>query len=326
MNRKAYVNSLILPKTPVGDTASAYAPANIALCKYWGKKNLELNLPTTPSISISLGDRGSHVKLSLAAQNSLQINGEDADVDTTSFKRTFDFLHLFTTEKLAVQSRNTIPTAAGLASSASYFAALTCALHKLYDWAVPLSTLSCLARLGSGSACRSLSHGFVKWIDSDDPSQSYGMPMTTRWEDLRIGLLIFDAQAKSIASRQAMLHTQSTSPFYQIWCENSRNDFTLLHNAIDQKNFKQLGAITEYNALALHAVMLTARPPIIYSQPVTLQAIDRVHQLRRNGTEVYLTQDAGPNLKLLFLAKDFSVLQDTFAALEVIDPFGNKEV
>ena len=148
------------------------------------------------------------------------------------------------------------------------------------------------------------------------------MPMATIWEDLQIGLLIFDAQEKSISSRQAMLHTQMTSPFYQTWCENSRSDFALLHTAIEQQNFRQLGETAEYNALSLHAVMLAARPPIIYSQPATLQVISKVHELRRKGTEVYLTQDAGPNLKLLFLAKDLPLVQHTFAALEVIDPFG----
>jgi diphosphomevalonate decarboxylase len=321
IDKKSYINKLVQLKAPSVNNASAYAPSNIALCKYWGKKNLELNLPTTPSLSISLRDRGSHAKLSLASQNLLSINGVNALSDSPSFKRTFDFVNLFTSEKLAVHSRNTIPTAAGLASSASYFAALVMALNKIFDWQAPISTLSCLARLGSGSACRSLQHGFVKWFNCDDPWQSYGELMDIQWEELRIGLLIFDAKEKAILSRQAMLHTQKTSPFYQTWCENSRSDFVLLHKAIEQKNFTQMGETAEYNALSLHAVMLAARPAIIYSQPTTLQAVSKVHELRSAGVEVYLTQDAGPNLKLLFLKKDLNAIQAAFAELEVINPF-----
>jgi diphosphomevalonate decarboxylase len=322
-DRKAYVRDLVPLGALACDKASAFAPSNIALCKYWGKKNVELNLPMTPSLSISLGDRGSHVKLSRSSQNSLSINDFTLPPDTPHFIRTFDFLNLFLTPdvKVSVQTRNTIPTAAGLASSASYFAALTLALGKLYNWQLPPSTISCVARLGSGSACRSLYHGFVKWMDSDDPLQSYGVPLVTRWPELRIGLLIFDAKPKSISSRQAMLHTQLTSPFYEAWCENSRNDFELLHAAIEQKDFKKLGKISEYNALSLHAVMLAARPSIIYSQPETIQALGKVHELRRKGIEVYLTQDAGANLKLLFLERDLAVIQNGFPILQVVTPF-----
>jgi diphosphomevalonate decarboxylase len=323
IDKKSYVAQLIPLKIPATEFSEAFAPANIALCKYWGKKNLELNLPTTPSLSISLGNRGSNVNISIAAQNYLSINNQVVASTSTAFKRTFDFLNLFAPNdiKFAVQSSNNIPTGAGLASSASYFAALTLALNELYNWQAPLTTLSCLARLGSGSACRSLYHGFVKWLNCDDPLQSYGIPLTTSWEELRIGLLIFDPTQKSISSRQAILHTQSTSPFYKSWCENSIKDFEILHSAINQKNFQLLGETAEYNTFSLHAVMLSARPAIIYSKPSTLHAIEKVHELRCNGVQVYLTQDAGPNLKLLFLEKDLAYISNFFSELEVVSPF-----
>lgn len=323
IDKKSYAAQLVSLNPPAREFAEAFAPSNIALCKYWGKKNLDLNIPSTPSLSISLGDRGTKVQLSIAPRNSLSINGKNITEESAAFKRTFDFLELFMAKniKLAVQSENSIPTAAGLASSASFFAALTIALDKLCNWQASLQTLSCLARLGSGSACRSLHHGFVKWLDYDDPFKSYGIPMNVRWEELRIGLLIFDDKEKSMPSRQAMLHTQNTSPLYQAWCNNSRTDFEVVHAAIEKKNFQTLGETAEYNALSLHAVMLSARPAIIYSQPETLKAIAKIHALRQNSILVYFTQDAGPNLKLIFLENDLECILEDFPRMEVINPF-----
>lgn len=323
IDKKNYVSKLIPLKIPFIESAESFAPSNIALCKYWGKKNLDLNTPLTPSLSISLGDRGTKVKLSISPKNSLSINGKYITQESPVFRRTFDFLELFMSKDigLSVQSENNIPTAAGLASSASFFAALTIALDKLYSWHASHQALSCLARLGSGSACRSLHHGFVKWLAYDDPFQSYGIPIDICWEELRIGLLIFDAKEKFMPSRQSMLHTQDTSPLYQAWCENSYSDFEILHNAIEKKNFKTLGETAEYNALSLHAVMLAARPAIIYSQPETLEAIAKLHALRRNGLQIYFTQDAGPNLKLIFLENNLENVLEAFPGIKVINPF-----
>lgn len=323
IDKKSYVGQLISLKIPTIEFSEAFAPSNIALCKYWGKRNLDLNIPSTPSLSISLGNRGTKVQLSIAPQNSLSINGKCIAQESPVFKRTFDFIELLVPKniKLSVQSENNIPTAAGLASSASFFAALTISLDKLCSWKVSLQTLSCLARLGSGSACRSLHHGFVKWLSCDDPFQSYGIPMDVQWEELRIGLLIFDDKEKLMPSRQAMLHTQNTSSLYQSWCENSNSDFEIFHNAIEKKNFQALGETAEYNALSLHAVMLSARPAIIYSQPETLKAIIKIHVLRQNGIQVYFTQDAGPNLKLIFLENDLECILEDFPRMEVINPF-----
>lgn len=323
IDKKSYISKLIPLKIPSIESAESFAPSNIALCKYWGKKNLDLNTPLTPSLSISLGDKGTKVKLSIVQENSLSINGKYIAQESPVFRRTFDFLELFMSKDigLSVQSENNIPTAAGLASSASFFAALTITLNKLYNWNASHQTLSCLARLGSGSACRSLHHGFVKWLAHEDPLQSYGIPIETHWEELRIGLLIFDSKEKFMPSRQAMLHTQKTSPLYQAWCENSYSDFEILHTAISKKNFETLGEIAEYNAISLHAVMLASRPAIIYSQQKTLEAIRKIHALRQNGLQAYFTQDAGPNLKLIFLKNNLEHVLKAFPGVEVVNPF-----
>jgi len=323
MERQDFVDKLITSKTSANEKSWAFAPSNIALCKYWGKRDSDLNLPTTPSLSISLGSRGSYVTLKRDKHDALLINGEEINLDHPEAIRTFNFLDLFREKNvfLRVESWSNIPIAAGLASSASYFAALVKAADKLFLWNASLQTLSCLARLGSGSASRSLNHGFVEWQDYSDPFLSYGIPLDVQWSEFCVGLIFLDASKKSISSRNAMLHTRSTSSLYQAWCDQSRNDFKSIKEAVLEKDFDKLGEVAECNALSMHATMMAARPPIIYAQSSTLQIIHQIHSLRKQGLSVYFTQDAGPNIKILFQEKDIHSLKEAFPSLEVIRPF-----
>lgn len=147
------------------------------------------------------------MSLTPAPKNSLSINRVPQEAESPVYKRTFDFLGLLTPQTLAVKTRNTIPMAAGMASSSSFFADLVQACDRLFNWQASLDTLSCLARLGSGSACRSLYHGFVSWgaQEPGNPFCSHGVPLAVRWKELRIGLMILNHQAKPISSRQAIL-------------------------------------------------------------------------------------------------------------------------
>ena len=148
--------------------AAAYAPSNIALAKYWGKRDYVLNLPLNSSLSISLADWGSHTQIFPAetACDEVWLNGVSLPLDSVFAQKIISFLNFFRREQmlpLRVETVNTLPTAAGLASSASGFAALTLALDKAFNLQLPHSVLSMLARFGSGSATRSLWHGFVRW-------------------------------------------------------------------------------------------------------------------------------------------------------------------
>lgn len=323
MHRQAFVDQLIPAKKPALEKAWAFAPSNIALCKYWGKKDGELNLPTTPSLSISLGSRGSYVTLKTDSKDVLLMNGVEVRSDHPASLRSFKYLDLFREKDvhLRIESWSNLPIAAGLASSASYFAALIKAVDKLFGWGASMHTLSSLARLGSGSACRSLNHGFVAWEESGDPFASCGAPLDIQWPEFCVGLILLETEEKSISSREAMLHTRATSPLYQAWCEQSKNDFTVIKQAVLQKNFDTLGEVAEYNALSMHAAMMAARPSIIYSKASTLNVIHHIHRLRKQGLSVYITQDAGPNIKLLFQEKDLPVIKENFTSLEVIRPF-----
>jgi diphosphomevalonate decarboxylase len=303
----------------------AFAPTNIALCKYWGKRDIELNLPMTSSLSVALPDKGAMTNISLRDQpnDKIILNGNEIAVDTPFAKRTSEFLDLFRPEKkwhLKVDINMNIPVAAGLASSACGFASLMSALNDLFEWQLSKRDLSILARLGSGSACRSFWMGFVEWhagVQSDG-MDSYAEPLPFEWPMLCIGILSISREAKMMSSREAMQRTVNSSLLYGNWPKKVMQDMVILKQALQVKNFSLLGGTSESNALTMHATMLSSWPPICYFLPETIAAMKKIWDLRRDGLELYFTQDAGPNLKLLFLEKIKSHVLEQFPALEVI--------
>lgn len=317
-----------LLNSPTNQVVSAFAPSNIALCKYWGKRDAELNLPVTSSLSISLADRGTTTRLSVIdeARDKIDLNGQPVDLQSSFAKRVIDFLNLFrgpSPRYFYVDTHSNIPIAAGLASSASGFASLVLALNALFRWELSNEQLSILARLGSGSACRSLWSGFVEWQQGErsDGMDSVGMPIDTVWDDFCIGLLMLSTHEKPISSREAMQRTVVTSPFYASWPAKVQTDLGLIKQAIAAHDFDQLCKTAESNALAMHATMLTSWPPISYYLPETIKAMQSVWQLRAEGVPVYFTQDAGPNLKLLFVRADQARIQSVFQSLVCVSPF-----
>lgn len=306
----------------------AYAPANIALCKYWGKRNEQLNLPYTSSLSISLGNKGTTTSIKILSSSDSDIiflNDQQKENDSVFATRLISFLNLFrpsTTTFFEIKTYSTIPIAAGLASSASGYAALVLALNKLFKWELSFKELSILARLGSGSACRSLWHGFVKWHAgySDDGMDSYAEPLKMTWPDLCIGLLILSTSEKNPGSTIAMKKSLA-SDFFSSWLEKSKKDLSELPLSIEQHDFSNFGRIVESNALAMHSVTHTTWPPIYYSLPETIANMHLIWAMRKSGIELYFTQDAGPNLKLMFLKKDVETIKKYFKDIEIIFPF-----
>jgi diphosphomevalonate decarboxylase len=328
ITRQAAVSKLLdgKPDSP-GDAGSAYAPANIALCKYWGKRDSELNLPNTSSLSISLGELGTRTRLSPHSSDRVVLNGEPVPDNHPFSVRLFAFLNLVrrAEDTFLIETENGIPTAAGLASSASGFAALVMALDHLYGWGLKSAEKSILARMGSGSACRSIHQGFVLWErgESDDGMDSYARPLPAIWPDLRVGLLVLQSGKKPVSSTEGMNRTVATSILYESWPKQVEEDLSVLRSAVKTHDFTKLGEVAEGNALAMHATMFAARPPVIYWTPETVQTIQRVLELRRNGVEVYLTMDAGPNVKLLFMDQDEVALKAEFPEMTVCKPFGD---
>ncbi|WP_372796123.1 diphosphomevalonate decarboxylase [Pontiella sp.] len=305
---------------------SAFAPSNIALSKYWGKRNAELNLPINSSLSVSLGRLGTQTELRLADESAVYLNGESVDPADSFATRTLEFLNLFPMvgKHFEVRTENNIPTAAGLASSASGFAALVMALDDLAGWGLDKQKLSMLARLGSGSASRSVFDGFVQWHagTDDEGTDSFAERLDAEWPEFRIGILELSRVRKPVGSRDGMNRTVETSELYNSWPVQAHADIDVIRRAIEVRDFPMLGKTAERNALSMHATMMSAWPPLIYLQPESIGMIHKVQRLRADGLELYLTIDAGPNIKLLFLESAASDVRAAFPDLQVIQPFG----
>lgn len=317
--------------SPMHESATCFAPVNIALIKYWGKRNTELNLPMTNSLSIALPNKGSTttIRINFLTQDRYYLNGVLLDSESEFSKRLNQFCDNFRFSKnyhFDIETENNIPTAAGLASSASGFAALVLAFDKLFDWQLEKLQLSILARLGSGSACRSLWNGFVEWQkgEREDGLDSYAFPLeeSSRQSPLHfnIGLLIFEKDKKIISSRQAMLNTVNTSPSYKNWATQVERDLKDIKQAIAQQDFITLGEISERNALAMHESMLDSQPKTDFCTDKTREYREKIWRLRRQGIPIYFTQDAGPNLKLLFQKEIMSRIIEHFPGVEIISP------
>jgi len=318
------IGSLRLPRRDEGE---GYANTNLALCKYWGKRDEELNLPATSSLSVSLTGFGSRTRVSVReGRDRVELNGKPVPPASAFARRLQDFLDLFRPEPsvgFVVQTENQMPTGAGLASSASGFASLVLALNDLFGWGLTGRELSILARLGSGSASRSVYDGFVIWHagSSSDGMDSYAEPLSHRWPELRVGVLIVRAETKGIGSREGMRRTARSSPYYTSWLEKCRGDLDLLLGAIASRDFAVLGRVSESNALAMHAAALAAWPPVLYLRGASLGGVQKVWRLRGEGHPVYFSMDAGPNLKLLFLDRLSERIRAEFPGVRIVRPF-----
>lgn len=331
MKAHEIIQQLLLGKntTPIIEFATSFAPANIALIKYWGKRNTELNLPMTNSLSVALPNKGTTttIRINDIGHDRYYLNGLVLETESEFSKRLSVFCDFFRfSNKLHfdIDTHNNIPTAAGLASSASGYAALVLAFDQLFSWQLNKSALSILARIGSGSACRSLWNGFVEWKkgERDDGLDSFARPLNETKNALLtktcIGLLVFEKNEKIISSRQAMLNTVNTSSSYKNWPTQVTQDLKEIKQAITQKNFIALGEISERNALAMHATMLDSHPKTDFCTDKTREYRERIWHLRKTGTPIYFTQDAGPNIKLLFQAAIMPVIAEHFPEAEII--------
>ncbi len=325
MNREALVDTILGDRTrEIGGAGTAFAPANIALCKYWGKRNEELNLPVTSSLSVSLGSLGTHTTVEPAGQDAILFNGDVLPTNHPIAERLLKYIRLLCgglTSGVSVETQNSIPTGAGLASSASGFAALVKALDQACGWNLAGRELTILARLGSGSATRSIYPGFVEWHrgSRDDGMDCYAEALDDQWPDLRLGVLTISAEQKRIGSTAGMKQTTTASPLYQAWPGKVAEDLPRLRTAIEQQDFQQLGETAESNALSMHATMIAAQPPVLYWLPESVGWMHRIWNARREGLPVYFTMDAGPNLKLLFLKEDESIVMRFAPDLTVVD-------
>ncbi|MEQ7221847.1 diphosphomevalonate decarboxylase [Vagococcus fluvialis] len=294
------------------------AHTNIALIKYWGKRNDELFLPMNSSLSLTLDAFYTDTEVVLDSDftsDTFFLN--DVKQDEKETEKITKFLNLFRNEvnmktKACVKSYNHVPTAAGLASSASAFSALAGAMNQASGLNLDSKTLSTFARRGSGSATRSIYGGFVEWyMGEDDLSEtSHAIPVDDASWDIGMIVIAVNTGRKKLSSRVGMKQTIATSPFYSSWVETATSDLTKMKDAIKQKDFITLGEITESNGMKMHATMLGAFPPISYWEPDSVKAIQTVKEIRGMGIPCYVTMDAGPNVKVLCKASDMAKIEE----------------
>jgi len=310
--------------------ATAIAHPNIALVKYWGKRDRKLNLPVTGSLSLTLAPYETRTSVEADAEkDECWINGEL--VSGRPAERVFNHLDLIDPwrKPATVVSSTNFPVGAGLASSASAFAALTMAGCAAFEQNRGTAALSILARQGSGSACRSLMGGWVEWPrgQRDDGLDSHGTAIApqTHWDVAMVVAVLYKGP-KAVSSTDGMNRTMETSPFFAGWVEANEAELRPAREAVLSKDLEALGHIMERSALRMHASMLAANPPIRYWKSNSVWAMDAVENLRRQGIGAWWTMDAGPNVKILCEAKDAKAvvkrLSNVAEATEVLHPGG----
>ncbi|HLR20287.1 MAG TPA: diphosphomevalonate decarboxylase [Staphylococcus sp.] len=312
------------------NSGKARAHTNIALIKYWGKADETYIIPMNNSLSVTLERFYTETKVTFDksyTKDTLILNGQAVnDAEASKIRRFMDvFRELSQTSMYAyIESENYVPTAAGLASSASAYAALAAACNEALNLGLTEKALSRLARRGSGSASRSIYGGFVEWEKGYDDQTSYSVPVEAdNWEDeLAMIFVVINNKSKKVSSRAGMSLTRDTSRFYQYWLDHVDEDIALVKHAINQKDFKQLGEVIEANGLRMHATNLGAQPPFTYMVDDSYLVMDIVDQCRKAGYPCYFTMDAGPNVKILVEKKNqqavIEALQKSFEEDQVI--------
>lgn len=281
--------------------ATVRAGVNIALVKYWGKRDDAANLPAVGSISLTLD--GLYTQTTVQFDAGLAADEFTLDGVLRADPRVVQLLdevrgHAREPRFARVTSTNHVPTAAGLASSASGMAAL-----GLASWAAAgLETtnpgqnqaLVDVIRRGSGSAPRSLLGGLVEL----DRATGQVEQRAAGWP-LCMVVAVIGRGEKKVKSRPGMAHTRSTSPYYAPWVDAHPADLKAARVAIEARDLATLGAVMERSTMRMHACMLAADPPLRYLSGRTFDVIDAVQSARADGLDAWCTMDAGPHVKTL---------------------------
>ncbi len=305
------------------------APANLAFIKYWGRRNDELILPLNDSISMNLSncytiteieesDRD-EVKVKFYGEQEKELEGGQRErvlrqVERLRQKYGFE-------KKVKIWSENNFPADAGIASSASGFSALTLAMIELMGVKLSERELSIETRLsGSGSACRSIPNGLVKWVkgEKEDGSDSfaYSLYPPEHWElwDL---VVVVSKQKKKVGSAEG--HKLAKNEYMEARLKRIEERVREVELALEQRDLERLGRVIENDAMSLHAVAILSQPPLYYLNGRTFEVIERILNLRQFGIEGYFTMDAGPNVHVVCEARDKKRLREELLGIEGVE-------
>lgn len=293
--------------------------ANIAIIKYWGKKDSIKMIPATSSISLTLENLFTETEISFItkeeaiektgqASDLLYINGELQNEE--QIKKITKVINLFRDDRsqlVKIDTTNNMPTEAGLSSSSSGLSAAIKACNKLFDKNLSREELAQISKFASGSSSRSF-FGPVGMWDKDTGEVS---EVKT---DLKLAMivLVLNEEKKIISSRKGMALCMETSTSFDEWIRQSEIDFENMKKYLSEGDFSKVGDLTEENALRMHETTKNANPPFTYLTEKSFEAMEYVKELRKQGEKCYFTMDAGPNVKVLCLEEDFERLKDIF--------------
>ena len=306
--------------------------ANIAIVKYWGKKDAKKMIPATSSISLTLNDMFTETEMEFISDEDITIsvekemkngdykdkfsnmtdlfylNGELQDsVHTEKISKVVDLFRENRSQKVKISTTNNMPTAAGLSSSSSGLSAVIKACNELFGKNYTQSELAQISKFGSGSSSRSFFGPIAAW----DKDTGEICEVKT---DLKLAMivLVLNENKKKISSRNGMELCAKTSTYFDEWVKQSEIDFVNMKKYLAENDFEKVGTLTEENALRMHKTTETANPPFTYFNEKTYEAMDFVKNLRNNGEKCYFTMDAGPNVKVLCLEEDLEKLAGIF--------------
>ena len=284
--------------------------ANIAIIKYWGKKKEKEMVPATSSISLTLENMYTETTLSPlpedARADEFYINGQlQNEAEHKKMRKIIDRYRPEGAGFVRIDTKNNMPTAAGLSSSSSGLSALVKACNAYFQLGLDRKELALEAKFASGSSSRSFYGPLAAW--DKDSGEIY--PVKTGLK-LAMIMLVLEDQKKPISSRDGMKLCVETSTTFDEWIRQSEQDYKDMLVHLKENDFEKVGVLTEKNALAMHATTKTANPPFSYLTDASYEAMDFVRQLREQGEACYFTMDAGPNVKVLCLEKDLEHLSE----------------
>ena len=286
--------------------------ANIAIIKYWGKENAKEMIPSTSSISLTLENMYTETRLSPlpagATRDEFYINDQlQNEAEHEKMSRIIDRFRQDSADFVRIDTRNNMPTAAGLSSSSSGLSALVKACNAYFEMGYETEELAQLAKFASGSSARSFFGPLSAW----DKDSGAIYPVQTNLKLAMIMLVLYD-ERKPISSREGMRICQATSSNFKEWVEQSAQDYRHMLAYLKDNDFDRVGRLAESNALLMHSTTQTAQPPFSYLTDQSYAAMDFIKELRQKGERCYFTMDAGPNVKVLCLEEDLDHLVPIF--------------
>ena len=300
-------------------TTSWKSPSNIALVKYWGKK--EGQIPINPSLSMTLTHSYTLTRVDAFASCDREMLAVNGEIHHPFLPKMEQFLGLLVKEipvlgelRFRVETTNNFPHSTGIASSASGISAFALCLLGIAEWIsgkkIPLkeffNAASFISRLGSGSACRSVYGGYALWGETEFISGSsdlFAVPVTDRvhgtFKTLHDAILVISSAPKSLPSSRGHA-LMERHPFATARISQARDNISETLNALESGDIERLAAVAEIEALTLHALIMSSGEGTVLMEPSTIIVIKKIREARKKGIPVFFSLDAGPNVHLFY--------------------------